>query len=189
MAFPDDVLADSEEVVLHLAPHWKAGVLPVTVLSLTLTGEILAWVMLPETEGGRIGLWLVTAILLWYAGRHGVWPLLLWRFTHFVVTDERILTQHGVLVRERRDLPLNRVNDHALTQSLLDRMLGCGTLTVDSIGDRSAVLSGVPHAQRVQTVLYELIERSPADEGDEGDQEPATGDGAAPAPRRGILRR
>ncbi|WP_433827284.1 PH domain-containing protein [Actinoplanes sp. CA-015351] len=187
MAFPEDVLTEQEEVVLHLAPHWKVAVLPIAVLLLSVTGEILAWVMLPGTEGGRIGLWLVTAILLWYSVRYAVRPLVIWRFTHYVLTDERILLQHGVLVRERRDLPLNRVNDHALAQSVLDRMLGSGTLTVDSIGDQSAVLAGLPHAQRVQNTLYELIEHSPAPDDEDEEAEPE--EETAPAPRRGLFRR
>jgi uncharacterized membrane protein YdbT with pleckstrin-like domain len=103
----------------------------------------------------------------------------IWRCTHYVVTDERILLQDGVVARERRDLPLNRVNDHALTQSLLDRLFGSGTLTVDSIGDQAAVLVAVPHAQHVQTVLYELIDRLPPDEDDDEEEAP---------PRRRFLR-
>lgn len=170
MAFPDDVLSDEEELVLHLRPHWKAAVAPVLVLLLALAGLILAWVMLPATEGGRIGLGLVAAIMLYYGSRYGAYPVLAWRCTHYVVTDERILVQHGVLARERRDLPLNRVNDHALTQSLLDRVLGSGTLTIDSIGDQSARLAGVPDAPRVQTLLYELIERAPAEEEEEEEE-------------------
>ncbi|MFC7527925.1 PH domain-containing protein [Actinoplanes sp. GCM10030250] len=183
MAFPDDVLADEEELVLHLRPHWKAAVAPVLVLLLTLAGFILAWVMLPETEGGRIGLLMVATIMLWYAVRNGVTPLVAWRCTHYVLTDERILVQQGVLTRERRDLPLNRVNDHSLAQSLLDRILGSGTLTVDSIGEQSAKLAGVPAAQQVQTLLYELIERAPAD--DEDEEEEAVEE---PAPRRRLFR-
>jgi uncharacterized membrane protein YdbT with pleckstrin-like domain len=76
-----------------------------------------------------------------------------------------------VLARERRDLPLARVNDHVMSQSLLDRMLGSGTLTVDSIGDQAAVLASVPHAQQVQTTLYELIEADRDRHGDEDEEE------------------
>jgi uncharacterized membrane protein YdbT with pleckstrin-like domain len=186
VAFPDDALADQEEIVLHLRPHWKAAVAPALVLLLTLAGFITAWVMLPETEGGRVGLLMVATIMIWYAVRNGLYPIVAWRCTHYVLTDERILVQHGVLTRERRDLPLNRVNDHALSQSLLDRVLGSGTLTIDSIGEQSARLAGVPAAQHVQTTLYELIEHAPADE-DEDDEDAA--EDAEPAPRRGLFRR
>ncbi|RZU50240.1 PH (Pleckstrin Homology) domain-containing protein [Krasilnikovia cinnamomea] len=185
MRFPDDVLTDSEDVVLHLRPHARAAVLPGLVLLVTLAAMIVAWVMLPTDLGGRIGVWVVAVICLGVAVRRGVWPLLVWRCTHYVITDERILLQDGVLARERRDLPLARVNDHAMTQSVLDRLLGCGTLTVDSIGDRVAVLASVPHVHEVQTTLYELIEHDrlrPADDELADDDEPGDDD-EVPVPR------
>jgi uncharacterized membrane protein YdbT with pleckstrin-like domain len=101
-----------------------------------------------------------------------------------VLTDERILLQDGVIARERRDLPLNRVNDHALAQSPLDRLFGSGTLTVDSIGDQAAVLRAVPQAQHVQSALYELIDSLPPDDEDEDEDEEER-----PPPRRGLFRR
>lgn len=185
MPFPDDVLADEEELVLHLHPHWKVAVGPVLLLLLGLAVTILAWVMLPQNNGGYLAFGVVALIMLYHCVRYGVRPLAAWRCTHYVVTDERILLQDGVIARERRDVPLNRVNDHVLSQSLLDRLFGSGTLTVDSIGDQAAVLVAVPHAQELQTMLYELIEqerlRHPDDEVDEGDDEEE--------PRRGLFGR
>ena len=179
VAFPDDVLTAEEEVVLHLHPHAKALVRPVVALLFSLAVTIVAWVMLPDNQGGTIGVVVVAAAALFFALSRGVWPLLVWRCTHYVFTDERILMQRGVLSRERRDVPLNRVNDHSMSQSLLDRLFGCGTLTVDSIGDQAAVLIAVPRVQERQTLLYELIEsdreRHPEDddeaEEDDGESE------------------
>jgi uncharacterized membrane protein YdbT with pleckstrin-like domain len=185
VAFPDEVLTDEEEVVLHLHPHARAAVRPILVLLVALAAVLLVWIMLPPTTGGLIGVSLVGAVALFMALTRGVWPLLVWRGTHYVLTDERILLQDGVIARERRDLPLNRVNDHVMSQSLLDRMLGSGTLRIDSIGDQSAVLVAVPHVQHVQTLLYQLIEtdRELRGDGDDGeDEEPA------PAPVRGRRR-
>jgi uncharacterized membrane protein YdbT with pleckstrin-like domain len=173
VAFPDDVLADEEEVVLHLHPHWKVAVRPGLLVLLALAVTILAWVMLPQNSGGLIGFGVVALIMLYYGIRYGVAPLVTWRCTHYVLTDERLLLQDGVIARERRDLPLNRVNDHVVGQSLMDRLFGSGTLTVDSIGDQAAVLPALPHARHVQTVLYELIDRLPEDE-DEDDEEDET---------------
>jgi uncharacterized membrane protein YdbT with pleckstrin-like domain len=186
VAFPDDVLAPEEELVLHLRPHWKAGVLPILVLVFTLTLIIVVWVVLPDNHGGWIGIWVVGLLSLFFAITRGVRPLLVWRCTHFVFTDERVLLQDGVIARERRDLPLARVNDHAMSQSLLDRLLGCGTLRVDSIGDQVAVLESVPHVEQVQTMLYELIDADralhPDDEEDEEPELPVQPD------RRGLRR-
>jgi len=184
VAFPEDVLTDEEEVVFHLHPHVKTVFRPALVVLLALAVIIVAWVMLPQNNGGFLGFAVVAAIMGYYGIRYGLAPLVIWRCTHYVVTGERILLQDGVLARERRDLPLNRINDHVVTQSLLDRAFGCGTLTVDSIGDQAAVLVAVPHAHQIQTALYELIERQPDDEDEEEveAEEPEQ-------PRRRIFRR
>jgi uncharacterized membrane protein YdbT with pleckstrin-like domain len=189
VAFPDDALADEEEVVLHLHPHAKAAIGPVLVLALALAGVITAWVMLPATRGGLIGVLVVAAIAVFFGIKNGVRPLLVWRCTHYVITNDRILLQDGVIARERRDLPLHRINDHVMSQSLLDRLWRCGTLTIDSIGDRAAVLAAVPHVQDAQTLLYELIDAAPerdeegvADEpGDDAIDVPLV---ASPAPKQ-----
>ena len=191
MAFPDEILTDEEEVVLHLHPHWRTAIRPGLVLLLALAVTIVAWVMLPTNRGGRIGFLVVAAIMLYQALRYAVAPLVVWRCTHYVLTDERILLQDGVIARQRRDLPLNRVNDHLVNQSVVDRLFGSGTLTVDSIGEQAAVLTAVPRAQQVQTLLYELIEqdrlRHPED--DEEDEEDVEEEPELPAQRRGIFRR
>ena len=184
MAFPDEVLTDEEEVVLHLHPHARAAVRPVLVLLLAVAAVLGVWIMLPPPPGGLIGVCLVGAVALFLGVTRGVWPLLVWRSTHYVFTDERILLQDGVIARERRDLPLARVNDHAMNQSLLDRLIGSGTLRIDSIGDRSAVLAKVPHVQQVQTTLYQLIETDRELRGDEDDEEPEPESRPAPLAER-----
>lgn len=183
--FPDDILTDEEQVVLHLRPHWRTVVRPILVLLFGVAAVILAWVMLPNDNGGHIGVGVVAAICLYFGLRRGAWPLFVWRCTHYVLTDERILLQEGVLSRERRDLPLNRINDHLTSQSVLDRMFGSGTLRIDSIGDQAAELRAVPHVHRVQTMLYEAIEHDREVHGDEDDEE----EEPELPPRRGLLRR
>ena len=188
VAFPDEVLTEEEELVLHLHPHWRVAVGPALLLLTALAVMIVAWVMLPQNDGGLLAFGVVALIMLYYAIRYAVRPLAVWRCTHYVVTDGRIVLQDGVIARERRDLPLNRINDHALSQSLLDRLTGAGTLTLDSIGDEPAVLAAVPGAAELQTLLYELIERDrlrhPDDDEQEEEPEPEL-----PAQRRGPFGR
>lgn len=161
MAFPQDVLTSDEHVVLHLHPHWKRLVAPFLLLALaTIAAAIVVRSLLPAGPGGT-PLWVVAALVvaaalvLWL----GVWPVIAWRTTHYVFTDARVILQHGVLGRDRRDIPLARVNDHSMDQSLGERLFGCGTLTIESAGERGqAVLPDVPRVERVQTLLYELVD-------------------------------
>lgn len=155
MAYPDKVLAGDEDVVVHLHPHWKVLVLPVLVLLVVagFTGFGLASV---DNAAARIAIGVVALVLLlWWV----LAPVLRWRTTHFVLTTRRVLVRQGVLSRTGRDVPLARINDVAFEHSLFERMLGCGTLMVESAGERGqVVLSDVPHVERVQGELYQLVE-------------------------------
>jgi uncharacterized membrane protein YdbT with pleckstrin-like domain len=159
VAFPEDVLTSDEHVVLHLHPHWKAMIRPVLVLVLAIAGLVAGWVFLPGGTGGMVGMYVIGAVALVLVLWLTVWPFVVWRTTHYVFTNERVLLQEGVFARHRRDIPVNRVNDHTMNQSFIERLLGCGTLTIESAGERGqTVLNDIPHVERVQTTLYELTE-------------------------------
>jgi uncharacterized membrane protein YdbT with pleckstrin-like domain len=159
VAFPDDVLTKDEHVVLHLHPHWKGLVRPVLVALLGTAALVVGWIFLPTGSSGDIAMYVLGAVVLVAIAWLTLWPFLTWRTTHYVFTNERVLLQRGVLARDRRDIPLSRVNDHAMTQRFTERLLGCGTLTIESAGERGqSVLTDIPRVERVQTTLYELVE-------------------------------
>ncbi|PZM94482.1 MAG: hypothetical protein DIU79_09580 [Actinobacteria bacterium] len=159
MAFPEDVLTADEYVVLHLHPHWKQLVRPVFATVASLAAVVAGFIWLPHNTVGTVVLYGIAALALIFVLCYGIWPFLVWRTTHYVFTNERVLLQRGVLSRDRRDIPLGRVNDHSMQQRFIERLLGCGTLTIESAGERGqSVLTDIPHVQRVQTTLYELIE-------------------------------
>ncbi|GGL90955.1 MULTISPECIES: PH domain-containing protein [Micromonospora] len=158
MAFPDDVLIEDEQVVLHLHPHWRALIRPVAVVVAAVAVVVAGGILLPA-DGGRIVWYVLIGLALLAVLRLAGWPFLVWQTTHYLFTDQRVLLQHGVFSRDRRDIPLARINDHSMSQRLVERMFGCGTLTIESAGERGqSVLVDVPRVGQVQTRLYELIE-------------------------------
>jgi len=179
VAFPDDILTTDERIVLRLHPHWKALVGPILILAVAVVVLVAAFV-LPDEGSSRLGFAVIAVavgvVALWKA----IWPLLTWRSTHYIFTDERVLLQSGVLARDRRDIPLSRINDYAMTQRFIERLLGCGTFTIESAGERGqAVLANVPGVGRVQTTLYELVEadrdRHAVGDDESVDREPDSG--------------
>ena len=155
MAFPEDVLTADEKVVLHLHPHWKAMIRPVAILLVAIAAVVATLVFLDN----EIITYIVSAAAALVAIVFMFWPWLVWRTTHYVITNERVLLQTGVFSRERRDIPLARVNDHSMSQKFIERLLGCGTLTIESAGERGqSVLTDIPNVEKVQTTLYELVE-------------------------------
>jgi uncharacterized membrane protein YdbT with pleckstrin-like domain len=154
VAFPEDVLSADERVVMHLHPHWKALIRPVLVTLVAIAVVVVAGVF-----WSQIGLFIVGGLaviaIVWLA----LWPYLAWKTTHYVFTNERVLLQTGVFSRNRRDIPVNRINDHSMSQSFVERLLGCGTLTIESAGERGqSMLTDIPKIERVQTSLYEIVE-------------------------------
>ncbi|MEV0268881.1 MAG: PH domain-containing protein [Hamadaea sp.] len=169
MAFPEDVLSGDERVVMHLHPHWKALIRPVFVTLVAIAATILAGIFI-----NQIGLIVVGALALVAIVWLALWPYLVWKTTHYVFTNERVLLQTGVFSRNRRDIPVNRINDHSMGQTFIERLLGCGTLTIESAGERGqSVLSDIPHVERVQTALYEIVEADRDSHSFDDDERPA----------------
>ena len=81
-------------------------------------------------------------------------PLLRWWTTTYTVTNRRLITRRGILNKIGTDLPLNRIHEVSSERSLLDRMLGCGTLNVATAAeDGTVVLADVPDAEHVHTEI------------------------------------
>ena len=157
MAYPQKLLSEGESVVLDLHQHWKVIVLPVLELLaiLGLSGFLLAVV---EDSIGRYAIAGVGLLLLVV---FFVVPLLRWRTTQFVVTNERVVMRSGILARQGRDVPLSRINDVSFSHTFFERLLRCGTLVVESAGERGQVtLTDVPQVEKVQRTVYELVDRA-----------------------------
>ena len=157
MGFNARLLAENEHIVLDLRPHVKALAQPVFVLLAVCGagGYTIARFSEPAARYAAVG--AAALVLALFA----VVPFLRWRTTHFVVTDRRVLVRTGVLSRSGRDVPLSRINDITFSHSLLERLLGTGTLVIESAGERGqVVLTDVPRVEQVQRQVYDLVEET-----------------------------
>ena len=154
MAYPDELLAENEHVVIHKHPHWKMLVLPVLVLLVTVgVGAYLA--SLVSDQSWHLIAWIVLAVIAavlitWFV----VVPLIRWRTTHFIITTQRVLVREGVLSRTGIDIPLARVNSVQFRHSFFQRLLGCGTLVIESASDEPLEFDDIPQVERVHSLLY-----------------------------------
>ena len=157
---PQRLLGEDEHVVMALRPHWKELVWPTVVLLLISPAASFLAAKVPDWSSQ---LWVRLAVLVLavlVVARWTVWPFLRWLTTSYVVTDRRIITRVGIFARHGRDMPLSRVNDVSFDHaSIFERILGCGTLVVESAGERGQlVLRDVPHVEEVQRDVYRLAE-------------------------------
>jgi uncharacterized membrane protein YdbT with pleckstrin-like domain len=149
-------LAEGERVVLKGRQHWKTVLRPVLVLALLIAALLVVLIAAPLPAVGRLavgGAALMLALLFVAA------PLLRWWVTIWELTTRRLRLRSGVLTRTGRDFPLSRISDVSFHQGVLDRLLGCGRLIVESPGEHGQlVLNEVPHVRHVQAQLFQLVE-------------------------------
>ena len=149
-------LADGEESVLKVHQHWKTVLVPVLVLAATVVALLVLLLFLPKlaaTARLALGAIALIVVIIWTAV-----PLLRWRTTSYELTTRRLRLRTGVLNRSGRDFPLSRISDVSFAQSLLDRLLGCGRLVVESPGEHGQlVLTEIPQVQLVQSTLFQLV--------------------------------
>ena len=152
-------LAEGEHLVLRLHQHWKTVLRPVLILAATMIALLVVLLFLASgrDEGVvRLALGVVAlAIVIVFV----VGPLLRWWTTSYELTTRRLRLREGVLTRTGRDFPLSKISDVSFEQGILDRVLGCGRLVVESPGERGQlVLAEIPRVQLVQATLFQLVE-------------------------------
>jgi uncharacterized membrane protein YdbT with pleckstrin-like domain len=159
MPYPDKLLADDEEVVRHLHPHWLTVFWPVVRLLLIIGAASFGTAAIPVGRQQGILRMLVLAVAIVLLLTLAVVPLLRWRTTHYVITTHRLLFREGILARRGRDLGLSRITDVSYRQTLWERLMNSGTLTIESAGDSGAtVLRQIPDSDGVQQLLNHMIE-------------------------------
>ncbi|HUQ39703.1 MAG TPA: PH domain-containing protein [Acidimicrobiales bacterium] len=155
MPFPRKYLHENEDVLLDLHPHWWNLAGPIALLALLLGAAVAVRdVGLPDRYPMLGMLALGAGALVWFVARY-----IRWANTNFVLTTDRIIHRQGVLSKQGREIPLERVNDITCHQSLFERVIGAGDLVIESGGERGQQLvSDIPRPFRVQNEIYRAIE-------------------------------
>ncbi len=159
MAFDRKLLHEHEELVLDLRPHWwymaepTAALLGATVLGII----VLAVLDIDGTLGdvlSIVAVALIVGCLVWFGVRYAKWVT-----TNFVVTSDRLVYRAGVLAKKGIEIPLERVNTVFFSQSIFERMLGAGDLSIESGGETGKQTFGdVRKPSAVQNEIYRQME-------------------------------
>ncbi len=107
-------------------------------------GFILALLLVPVGIG-------ILILLYWY---------LQCKATRLEINGNEIVLERGLLSKDRTELSTSSIRTVKISQSLLNRMFGVGTLSIFTAGDNPEVqASGMPRPE----VFRELVKASQAD--------------------------
>jgi uncharacterized membrane protein YdbT with pleckstrin-like domain len=112
-----------------------------------------------------LGIWLAVLgvvgliLVIWLT----LIPYIKWRSTHFVVTNEKVITRSGIFRTHTENISLDRITDVKMDQGILQRVLGCGKLALASAGEHGPdMFNNIPNIQRVVITMEDLINPPPA---------------------------
>ncbi|OKP97496.1 PH domain-containing protein [Paenibacillus sp. P46E] len=79
--------------------------------------------------------------------------------TTYTITSQRIMVKTGLIGKDVEEIELLRVNDFSVDQSIMQRILGIGILTVysDDASSPQLILRRIRHPQTVKDVLRKAV--------------------------------
>lgn len=158
MAFPPELLNRDEEIVVDIRPHWWF----ITPASITLGAAVfiglLIWL---NTGDGTLEqvlqlFWgvVVLVALAWFAARYAKWVT-----TNFVVTTDRVIYRVGVFAKHGIEIPVEKINAVHFDQRIFERILGLGTLRIESASETGASeFEDIRKPSAVQNLIHQQME-------------------------------
>ncbi len=159
MGFPENVLTRDEQVVRSLHPHWLTVIGPFLIGVILVAAGVTAAAVTPDDSRGNLIQWVGVALAVVLAIPLVLVPYLRWRTTHYVITTHRVMVRRGILSKAGKDITLSKITDVSFHQSLLDRILRSGSLSIESAGDSAdEELRNIPHSDEIQQLVNHLID-------------------------------
>lgn len=160
MGFSDANLHRDEQIVLDLHPHWVMLAKGIAILVVTvLVGGWLLWFADLDDGALKNVVTFVASIAIIASLLYMLQRWVSWISTNFVVTTDRCIYRSGIFAKSGIEIPLDRINTIFFNQGVIDRMIGAGTLTIESASEKGEqVFNNVRDPVAVQQVLYQQME-------------------------------
>jgi uncharacterized membrane protein YdbT with pleckstrin-like domain len=155
MPFPRRLLIEGEELILDRRPHWVALLGPTLV---AIVGLALASWLSTLMDSAAWLPWVVYVVLLLV---YPVPKVVSWLTSNFAVTSDRVIHREGFIAKRSMEIPLEAINDVRFEQGIIDRMLGAGTLVIQSASEQGRqIFDNIRDPEGVQRTIYQEGERN-----------------------------
>jgi hypothetical protein len=151
----DEYVLPTERRVIRLRKHWSVLLGDMTQTALVLVALVLIQRYFPPS--------VVIDNLTWYGGLVAVLRLTvlvaLWWVERIVITDKRVMLATGIITHNLGMMPLGKVTDLTFERTMTGRIMGYGTIIVESAGQIQALnrIDFMPRPEEVYEALAELI--------------------------------
>lgn len=146
---------EPERIIATLRPNARLLIGP-AVLFIVLAGALF-WLTGVFQEAWLITLILIAGAVLLVVGC--VLPFLSWLVRRYTITTRKIVVQHGLFVRVRKELLHSRGYEVTVRRTAGQSLFRCGDIRINTAANELPVdLIDVPNPVLVQSVLQDLVE-------------------------------
>jgi membrane protein YdbS with pleckstrin-like domain len=142
MGYAEKNLAAGETILYRARYHWVYYIFSAIVLVLAAALGLAALYARNAPAGeevGRLLAWLALAFVV--IGLLGFLALRIRTgMDEFVVTNRRVIRRVGLFAREVQQAPLERIQDITVEQGMFARMLGYGTVIVETASENGMLI-------------------------------------------------
>jgi uncharacterized membrane protein YdbT with pleckstrin-like domain len=147
----DEYLLPTERRVIRVRQHFASVLNDVLKTALFLLLLVVAQNYLPASVlVDNIAFYLALVAVV----RFSVLTILWW-IERIVITDKRVMLAQGFLVHKIAMMPLSKVTDLTVDRTVMGRMLGYGTIVLESAGQDQA-LSKVEFVPQPETIYLDI---------------------------------
>jgi uncharacterized membrane protein YdbT with pleckstrin-like domain len=151
----DEYLLPTERRVIRVRMHWAVMANNLMLTGLFLLLMIVAQRYLPTSAlVDNLTFYLALAAVLRFTVQ-----TILWWIERIVITDKRVMLAEGIITHNVGMMPLSKVTDLTFRRTFGGRLLGYGTLIVESAGQIQALnkIRYMPRPEEIYEALSELI--------------------------------
>jgi len=151
----DEYLLPTERRVIRVRMHWAVMANKLVSTGLFLLLMIIVQSYLPTSAlVDNLTFYLALAAVLRFTVQ-----TILWWIERIVITDKRVMLAEGIITHNVGMMPLSKVTDLTFRRTFGGRLLGYGTLIVESAGQIQALnkIKYMPRPEEIYEALSELI--------------------------------
>lgn len=151
MSYIEKNLMEGEEIVYEARQHWIIYWKPFLLMLFAI-----ALFAIPTKDVELIVQVIAAAVLLVVAA---VWAVNIYGGRKYILTTSRLILKRGIVRRESTDLILRRCEGVSISQSVMGRILGYGTVSV-STGEVANEFRLIESPVRFSTQINQQIARN-----------------------------
>jgi uncharacterized membrane protein YdbT with pleckstrin-like domain len=149
-------LLPGERILVRSCRHWVVLLRPIAATILAVVVALVILTLLPLAGELRLFLMLGVALAGVFVVNLYYWG---WRAHEYVLTDQRVILNEGILSKFSRSIAIDRIQDLTTFQGLWGRTWGFGDIELESAGREGAeLLSTVPSPQQLRNAIFAQIE-------------------------------